>query len=143
MHVILILFTLLQYAFPTHGVATYYTYEKYGGNHLYCSRRTSVGGRDLRYTQDMMAKYDWVAVDVRAYESGDVKCGDMLRVCFDNAECVDVLAWDAGPFERYYIEDYPDLPILVDFEESAWPFPGLTMSAIVDVRVLEVDNARC
>lgn len=121
------------------GVATYYTYEMYGGNHLYCSGSAAVGGCELRYTRELMENVDWVAVDIRAYEGGSVTCGDMLRICFDNGRCVDAVAWDAGPFGKYYIEDWPHLPILVDFEESAWSFSthSVIVLGVINLSALE------
>lgn len=135
MNVAFVMVVFISLIIPKHGVATYYTHDMYGGNPLYCSRV----GNPLHYTPDYMIRYDWVAVDIKMYQSGEVKCWDTLRVTFEDGAIKDVLALDAGPLYKYYIEDWPDLPILVDFEESAWPFDN-RMSAVVDVLNLSALN---
>jgi len=117
-----------------HGVATYYTFDDYGGGPLYCAGRAGYPV-DMIYDTRSIGKYNWVAVDVEAYQSGKVKCGDTLRVTFDNNTTLEVLALDAGPFGKYYIQDWPDLPILVDFAEHCWPLDA--WSAVVDVEVID------
>lgn len=104
------------------GMATYYSYTDYGEQPLYCWGQ---------YDEHTLQATQWVAVDVREYQSGRVRCGDTLLICFDSG-CVKAHALDAGPFKGYFIEDYPDLPILVDFPREQWPIVG-DMSAVVNI----------
>lgn len=106
------------------GIATYYTYEEYGGGPLYAHRTLHYD-----YSHDL----PWCAVNVEAYLSGAVLPGDKLVVEFLEYDVVLYLeAWDAGPFTGYYIEDFgPDMPIIVDIPEHLWPLD--VMSARVRV----------
>lgn len=64
----------------------------------------------------------WCAVNVNGYESGNVLPGDMIVVEFLDYDVVLFLeAWDAGPFDGYYVEDFSELPIIVDIPEHLWP----------------------
>ena len=102
-------------------VATWYG-EPYVGRSLYC------GGW---YKESTPA---WVAVDVREYEAGRVRCGDLLDITWKSGERLSARAWDAGPFEGYYVEDWGrDLPIVVDVPEHLWPVHP-ARSALVRVR---------
>jgi len=112
------------------GVATYYTYDDYGGGPLYASRT-------LMY--DPSNSVLWCAVNVRSYEEGLVEPGDVLAIEFVDHNIVLYLeAWDAGPFDGYHVEDWADLPILVDVPEHLWPLD--TMSARVVVYNVSADE---
>lgn len=115
-----------------HGVASYYTYYDYGNGALYAHP-------SARY--DPHNGIPWCAVNVQAYLSGDVLPGDRIIVNFPEYNRFLFLeVWDAGPFDDYYIEDYPDLPFLVDIPQHLWPLP--TLSAEVEVTNLSAIERR-
>lgn len=62
-----------------------------------------------------------VALPVTFYGQRVAKCGDPVTVEFPNGNIVRAVAWDAGPLYKYFIEDYPDLPLLVDIPRAQWP----------------------
>jgi len=74
----------------------------------------------------------WVAVDVGMYERGEVVCGDELAIRFGDGEEVRALALDAGTFAGHWIEDWPEVPIGVDFPAHRWGRDEMT--ALVEVR---------
>lgn len=106
------------------AVATFYTMA-FAGQPLYCDR-----GNGLVYSTDTAP---WVALSVDLYESGLARCGDEILITGDGWTTT-WLALDAGPLNRYYIEDFPHLPILVDIPQHLVQFQG--MSAKVTVRNL-------
>jgi hypothetical protein len=119
------------------GVATIYggPYDPnidYEGNPLYCDCRDSA-----RHIFREDARDPWVAVDVGLYESGQVRCGDELWVYFPDGEVLQAPALDAGHLAKYYVIDYPGLPIVVDV-------PGMfaTFNGVSPVRVLNVSAAK-
>lgn len=125
-----ILFNSLQ---PVHydvqqGVATYYTFEDYGYGPLYAHPYQ-------RY--DPYNDLPWCAVNVAAYLSGAVQPGDKLVIEFiDHDEMLFLEAWDAGPFDEFYIEDFQDQPILVDVPEHLWPLQQMSAR----IRVINVSR---
>lgn len=108
---------------PSPHVATYYTYDEFGGNPLYCSRP----GNQFYYELDTTP---WVAVNVRLYQTGVLQCGDWLLLVFENGEELVAQALDAGPFDGYYVADYPHLPI-IDIPEHLAPFESMSMPVSV------------
>lgn len=111
------------------GVATYYTYDDYGGGPLYCSTVDN----PMWYTRERMEQYNWVAVDPSLYKTGLIKCGDLVELEFESGELVRAYAWDAGPLYDYRVMDWPSMRIIVDLEESAWP--KQEMSGLVRMRI--------
>lgn len=98
------------------GIATMYN-TQWEGNPLYCDRADN----DLSYCE---SAEPWIAIPVELYAQG-WQCGDVVIVTFSNTgEQIRFKAYDAGPLSDYYIEDYPDLPIIADVPEYYWPFPG-------------------
>lgn len=98
------------------GMATYYSYADYGKGPLYAhpSQRYDIGNG-----------LHWCAVNVNAFLDGSVLPGDILLVDFlDYDRALFFEAWDAGPFDGYYIEEHPDLPILIDIPQHLWPLSG-------------------
>lgn len=72
----------------------------------------------------------WAAID----ETVDWECGDTLRITFSSGPVITVTLLDRGRFAAYYVEDYgPDLPIIVDVSEYAWPFALSVLSAPASV----------
>lgn len=108
---------------PSEHIATYYTYEEFGGNPLYCSRPND----PLYYELDTTP---WVAVNVRLYQTGVVRCGDPVLLVFKNGEELLAKTLDAGPFDGYYVKDYPELPI-IDIPQHLVPFVGMSAPAMV------------
>lgn len=103
------------------GVATWYTPTDFSDPVvLYCG-----------YSE---ADTPWVALSVDLYETGAVRCGDAVVVEFPHGEVVEAKALDAGPLYKYYIEDYPDLPLLVDMPEVIWPLPVLSSPVTVTIQ---------
>ena len=90
------------------AIATWYA-GPYVGEDLYC------GG-----VYDETAR-PWVAVDVALYESGAVRCGDLMAITFEDGQVLNMYALDAGPFGKYWIEDWPNLPIMADLPKHLWP----------------------
>lgn len=112
----------IQYPYQD-GVATYYTYQDYGKGPLYAHPFA---------TYDPYNQSPWCAVNVQAYLDGSVQAGDMLLVEFIEYDIVLFFeAWDAGPFDGYYVEDFAHLPIIVDIPKHLWPLDA--MSAQVQV----------
>lgn len=66
------------------------------------------------------------AVDPSYLERG-WQCGDLL-IAWDEVELV---LMDTGPLSNYYIEQWPDKPIVLDVAEHAWPFPDLSRPVTV------------
>ena len=100
------------------GVASYYTYQDYGDGALYAHP-------SARY--DPHNGIPWCAINVQAYLSGGVLPGDKIIVKFvDSDKFLFLEAWDAGPFDDYLIEDFPNLPILVDIPQHLWPLHSLS-----------------
>lgn len=118
----LILAALMLYG----GVATYYSEEKHAGNPLYCDQFVTDGR--LVYDRNLT---NWAAFDVTWY--GDkVNCGDKMRLFFPDGTILDVLAWDAGRFGKFYVEDWgPDKPIIVDLPEHLRPDGALSWPVVV------------
>jgi len=102
----------------------------YDGQPLYCA------GPDGPF-YDASAP-PWVAVDVREFERGRVQCGDVLSIRFSNGVILEAQALDAGPFEGYYVPDWPTRPIIVDVPAHLWPGAGL--SALVQVTNLSAQE---
>ena len=78
----------------------------------------------------------WVAVDAELMWSGVVECGDELLLYYPDYDLVRrVVVWDIGPLQSYghYIEDYHDLPYLLDVEHGAWP---VALDGLLSARVL-------
>jgi hypothetical protein len=118
----LILAALMVYG----GVATYYSEEQFGGGPLYCDQFTP--GETLIYSEDTE---DWAAFDVGWY--GDiVECGDKVRLFFPGGTVLDVLAWDAGRFGKYWVEDWgPDRKIIVDLPEHLRPDGAMSWPVVL------------
>ena len=104
------------------GVATWYNLL----GPLYCDQ-----GQGLIYDEETIP---WLALSEDLYKSGWAQCGDRIQVEGDGWTII-LLALDAGPLHRYYIEDFPDQPILVDIPQHLVPFS--TMSQKVTVRNLD------
>jgi len=101
------------------GIATVYA-GPYVGGPLYCARP----GHQVRYDQSTTP---WVAVDVREYESGRIRCGDELWLRFEDGSELQALALDAGPFQGYYVAEWgEERGIVVDVPAHLAPFPGLS-----------------
>lgn len=105
------------------GIATWYTLLN---QPLYCDT-----GTGLTYSENTPP---WLALSEDLYKSGWASCGDRIKVEGEGWSIV-LLALDAGPLHRYYIEDFPDQSILVDFPQHLTPFSG--MSHQVKVRNLD------
>lgn len=116
---------LLRLTLQLTGVATYYT-DEYTGP-LYCDR-----GEGLTFSRETEP---WVAVADWMYQTGLIKCHDLLLITFEDGTTLSAKALDAGPFSKYWVEDFKNLPIIVDIPEHLWPFK--TMSGIVKVLNLE------
>ncbi len=98
------------------GVATYYPADEFAGRPLYCDQFTDW---PLTYSSEDLPP--WAAFDIGWYESGRVRCGDLVLLNFDNGEWLLVRAWDAGTFQGYYVNTWPELPILADLPEHLRP----------------------
>ena len=87
----------------------------------------------------------WVAVDVYRLLDGDVELGDVLYIEFvDHPQVSTVLAVrDTGPLGDYYIEDFPELPIVLDIPYRAWPagLEGLRSARVRIVNITALDRA--
>jgi len=98
------------------GMATYYSSQDFGGGPLYASPT-------LQYNPSNEVR--WCAVNVSSFQDGSVLPGDLLLIYFTNNNQVLMLeAWDAGPFDGFYLEDFPNLQILVDIPQHLWPLSG-------------------
>jgi hypothetical protein len=107
------------------GVVTIYQ-EPYVGRPLYCSSPA-----EPRY-YDVNSPAAWIALDAAYYESGRARCGDQVLVtgAVDGSGwAVIVQALDAGPLSAYYIEQWPDKPIVADLPAHLAPFSGLSAPA--------------
>ena len=64
----------------------------------------------------------FIAVDPSLFATG-WQCGDLVKITFDDGQQLDAYILDTGPLSRYYIEDHgPDVPIIADISEYAWPY---------------------
>lgn len=73
----------------------------------------------------------WLAMPVEAYESGEVRCGDMFAVWTDGYLRY-LPALDAGPFGAYCVMDGEEcVPIVADLPRHVFPSKGLSRRAYV------------
>jgi hypothetical protein len=92
-----------------------YTFDDYGGKPLYCC-----GVYDDR---------PFVALPVEML--GDYwECGDWVRVTTP-AGSFWAMALDTGPFYKYRVEQWGDVPIVVDVLEHLWTADGISALATV------------
>ena len=91
------------------GVLTMYAGE-FVGQPLYCDR-----GNGMVYA-DRLA---FIALPVSEFESGRAVCGDDVRVTIAGRSFW-AQALDAGPLEKYYIEQFGDLAIVADVPRRLW-----------------------
>lgn len=99
------------------GIATVYA-GVYVGQPLYCD----CNEQSLYYSSETEP---WIALDVKLYETGWADCGDDILV-FTGGSGVELKAYDAGPLYKFYIADYPQLPIIGDIPVPHAPFRGLS-----------------
>ena len=99
------------------GVATNYQAADYGGRALYC------GGT---YNEDTI----FVALPV-SLEGEYWQCGDQVQVRFEDGAAFWATALDTGPFFAYRVEQWGDLPIVVDVPDHLWTQPGISAPAVV------------
>lgn len=97
------------------GALTMYTADMYGGGVLYCDTACT----DLTYRDDLQ----FIAAPVGMFEPGGWECGDWVRVQFDSGESFWAQVLDAGPFDRFRVEEL-DAPIVADVPEHLWPIEG-------------------
>ena len=114
------------------GVITTYG-GKYVGQPLYCDN-----GQGLVY-DDSVA---FVALPVTEYTAGLAQCGDLVRVQIGD-DVFFAQALDAGPLEKYRVEQYGDLPIVADVPSHLWPLPGRAISATGVVFNVSQFNRMC
>ena len=107
------------------GAATAYGGPAHAGKPLYCDR-----GNGLIFDQ---VTQPFVALDVGLYETGQVRCGDLIRVTFPSGEMLEAQALDAGYLDGYCVDDLHAW-IVVDVPLQFAPFEGL--SALATVRNL-------
>jgi predicted SAM-dependent methyltransferase len=55
-----------------------------------------------------------------------VQCGDELWVYFPDGSVLVAQALDAGYLAEHWVQDHPNLPIVVDVPEMFAPFEGLS-----------------
>lgn len=120
---------MMKTAFILIGLLTWYggqSEPEFVGEYLYCS----TGTQPLRYDE---ATKPWIAVDVSRYESGEVQCGDLLYVAFDDSPQWNFFAraYDAG-----YLDD-ADLGIIGDVPWHLAKFDGTARGKIVNVTAME------
>lgn len=94
------------------GIITMYASTKYGGEPLYCD-----DGTGITYRDDLA----FVALDIREFQSGRAECGDWMRVTIDGVSFW-AQALDAGPFEKYRVTQFGDIPIVGDVPDRLWEF---------------------
>ena len=116
------------------GMATFYTYQDYGGGPLYAHSSA---------IYDQKNDLNWCAVNEMAYLTGQVEPGDKLLIRFmDYDKFIILEAWDAGPFDGYYIADYPELPILVDVPLHLWPLTRQTSARVEIVNLSAMERQK-
>jgi len=103
------------------GLATYYPADQFAGRPLYCHYQ------DPRLVYDESLP-DWIAVDVSLYTSGQVQCGDLFRLTFEDGRILHAFAWDAGDFSGY--------PVVVDLPEHLRPPQGIAPVTAVNLTAL-------
>ncbi len=104
------------------GAATAYG-PGYYGQPLYCDRGAS---NTLQLGQGnglILGEVDtpFVALDVSEYQSGRVRCGDMMRLTFADGQVLEAQALDAGNLYRYRIDELRAY-IIVDVPFQFAPF---------------------
>lgn len=97
---LIVILVLLNQA-PVEGGITFYYGELFEGQPLYC------GGVYAEETGP------WLALDVREYESGRAKCGDVFLITFGDGSTMLARARDAGYLADYTIWD-TGLPFIAD-----------------------------
>ena len=103
------------------GMATVYTADQHADLPLYCDR-----GHGWTYAETTTP---WVALDVRHYHTGAVRCGDLVMLRFPGGQVLTARALDAGNLERYHVQDHG--PIVADIPEHLAPFDGLSAPVIL------------
>ena len=91
------------------GVLTMYA-GAFVGQPLYCDDGTGMVYAD---------RLAFIALPVSEFESGRAECGDNVRVTI-NDQSFWAQALDAGPLEKYYIEQFGDLAIVADVPRRLW-----------------------
>jgi len=91
------------------GVLTMYAGE-FVGQPLYCD-----DGVGMVYA-DRLA---FIALPVSEFQSGRAQCGDNVHVTIEG-QSFWAQALDAGPLEKYYVEQFGDLPIVADVPRHMW-----------------------
>lgn len=91
------------------GVITTYA-GQYVGQPLYCDR-----GTGMIYADNL----DFIALPVGEFESGRAECGDWVRVTIQG-QSFWAQALDAGPLEKYRVEQFGTLPIVGDVPSHLW-----------------------
>ena len=113
----------------TFVVATFYTGLAYPGD-VFC--------RDATMRELQAAGVPWVAVDVRWYETGRVRCGDLLVVDFGGGRTLRAYALDAGPLGQYQVQGLGTIG--VDVPAHLWPLR--TRAAVVTMRNMTAECRR-
>lgn len=110
--------TAIVQLITTIGVLTTYA-GQYVGQPLYCDDGSGMVYDDSR---------PFIALPVTEYTAGLAQCWDQVRVR-TGEHSFWALALDAGPLEKYHVEQFGDLPIIGDVPRHLWPYPGRIISA--------------
>ena len=97
--------------FTAVGVLTTYA-GHYVDQPLYCD-----DGNGLVYDDSR----PFVALPITQYQSGAAVCGDWVRVTVGE-HVFYAQALDAGPLEKYHVEQFGDMPIVADVPKHLWPY---------------------
>lgn len=109
------------------GVITWYgglAQPEFQNQPLYCSTIT----KPLYYNHETAP---WIAMPVSWFEEKKISCGDLVNIHFPNGAHLHARAWDAGPLEKYYVQDHPLLPIVADVPWEHWPLETRSSTAYV------------
>ena len=97
------------------GIATMY-HEP--GQPLYCD-----AGNGLLYSPTTQP---WIALPVTWYQTGQVTCGDHMRLTFPDGQTLIGRALDAGNLHLYHIAEKPKLAIIADVPRHLWTQKGIS-----------------
>jgi hypothetical protein len=84
----------------------------------------------------------WGAISIdQLGGQGKVRLGDEVEVYFVDHPSVPPLVLsieDAGSLHLYYIEDFPDLPVMLDIHYQAWP---VALEGLLSARVRIINRS--
>lgn len=121
-------FAMIDFLIVLFGSATIYDEPRWYGQPLYCDGWAT----EYAYTREMAEHTPWVAIDVKWYRSGLIKCGDVLIIELGTGDTFTVRALDAGPFSGHRTVHGP---AIVDMPGVVLDALGIGYFGVTEARV--------